>query len=69
MAEITRTTAYNFNYQWKFKLADAFPLNSALEATKDAQGRYFYQCDYEESGWEENLFLLSEMVLSAGRKY
>ena len=43
---------YNFNYQWKFKLADAFPLREALEKNKDDNGRYFYDPEYCENGWE-----------------
>lgn len=44
---------YNFNYGWRFRLADAFPLGSALEALRDSQGRFFYETDYGEEGWEE----------------
>lgn len=44
---------YNFNYGWRFRLADTFPLGSALEATKDAAGHYFYETDYAEEGWKE----------------
>lgn len=44
---------YDFNYKWTFKLADAFPLKNALEATRDAAGRYFYERDYCEENWEE----------------
>ena len=47
------SNTYNFNYQWSFKLADAFPLKNALEATRDGAGRYFYECDYREENWEE----------------
>ncbi len=43
---------YNFNYEWKFKLADAFPLPKALDAWKDTAGRFFYDKEYEEKGWE-----------------
>ncbi len=44
---------YSFNYQWHFKLADAFPLQEALEATRDSRGRAFYERDYQEEGWKE----------------
>jgi beta-galactosidase len=44
---------YNFNYGWNFKLADAFPLQSALDKHKDAKERYFFEKDYEEEGWEQ----------------
>ena len=37
---------------WHFLLADAFPLRSALEKHKDAAGRFFYEREYEENGWE-----------------
>ncbi len=39
---------YNFNYEWKFKLADHFPLNEALDEWKDDSGRYFYEKEYDE---------------------
>ncbi len=44
---------FNFNYGWKFRLADAFPLKDALEATKDASGHFFYERAYQEEGWKE----------------
>ena len=44
---------FNFNYGWKFRLADAFPLNCALDATKDASGHFFYEREYQEEGWKE----------------
>ncbi len=44
---------FNFNYGWKFRLADAFPLKHALEATKDASGHFFYERAYQEEGWKE----------------
>ena len=34
-------------------LADAFPMREAMEKWKDASGRYFYEKDYQEQGWEE----------------
>ncbi len=46
-------TVYNFNYGWHFRLADAFPLRGALEATRDAEGRFFYETDYQEAGCPE----------------
>lgn len=48
-----KSAVYNFNYGWRFRLADAFPLRSALEATRDSKGRFFYETDYGEEGWEE----------------
>ncbi len=44
---------YNFNYCWHFLLADAFPMREALEKHRDSCGRYFYEKDYEEQGWQE----------------
>lgn len=44
---------YNFNYEWIFKKASAFPLDKALEAHKDAGGRYFYEREYVPDGWKE----------------
>ncbi len=43
---------YYFHYDWKFLLADAFPMQDALEKWKDEQGHYFYERDYAENGWE-----------------
>lgn len=43
---------YNFNYQWKFMLADAFPLSAALQKHKDQNGRYFYEPEYDVSQWK-----------------
>lgn len=43
---------YNFNYGWKFKLANAFPLKAALDNNKDTNGRYFYESDFIEKNWE-----------------
>lgn len=45
--------SYNFNYSWKFRLADAFPLAEALEAVKDSSGRMFYEREYDDSAWEK----------------
>jgi len=43
---------YNFNYDWTFKLADAFPLNKALDKWKDETGKFFYEREYREKDWE-----------------
>lgn len=43
--------SYYFHYGWKFLLADVFPMREALEHWKDKSGHYFYECEYEESGW------------------
>lgn len=44
---------YNFNYMWRFKLADAFPFEAAVEAHRDRNGKSFYDPDYIEDGWTE----------------
>ncbi|MDE6924713.1 MAG: hypothetical protein K2P59_05555, partial [Acetatifactor sp.] len=44
---------YHFNYCWHFLLADTFPMREALEKWKDDNGRYFYEKDYKEQGWQE----------------
>lgn len=44
---------YNFNYEWKFKLADAFPLQTALDKHKDENGHFFYEREYKENEWEQ----------------
>ncbi|MDF2935327.1 MAG: hypothetical protein K0Q90_700 [Paenibacillaceae bacterium] len=51
-SNLTQSQVYNFNYEWKFKLADAFPLADALAAWKDEAGRYFYEKEYNEQSWE-----------------
>lgn len=53
MGTQTKNGKYNFNYGWLFCLADAFPLKSAVEKTRDAEGRSFYKRDYSEAGWKE----------------
>lgn len=44
---------YNFNYQWHFKLANAFPLKEAICQNRDKTGHFFYETDYREEEWEE----------------
>ena len=44
---------YNFNYGWTFRLADAFPLKQALNATGDGDGNFFYERSYVEKDWKE----------------
>lgn len=44
---------YNFNYQWKFKIAHAFPLQNALHAHLDSNGAYFYEKKYIEDSWSD----------------
>lgn len=48
----SESAVYNFNYEWRFKPADAFPLKKALEARKDGGGRFFYETAYREDDWE-----------------
>lgn len=49
----TKNGKYNFNYGWHFCLADTFPLQSAVEKTRDGTGREFFSRDYSEEGWKE----------------
>jgi beta-galactosidase len=48
----SKSKIYNFNYGWKFLLADAFPLKVALDKHIDKNGRYFYEPDYLDGSWE-----------------
>ncbi|ASA20342.1 glycoside hydrolase family 2 protein [Paenibacillus donghaensis] len=48
---LTKSQIYNFNYEWKFKLADAFPLADAVEAWRDGAGSFFYEKEYNEQDW------------------
>ncbi len=45
---------YNMNVDWKFKKASGtlYPLASAKESVKDADGKEFYEVDYDDSDWE-----------------
>ncbi len=49
----TESQIYNFNYQWHFKPANAFPLSCALDSNRDENGRYFYEKDFKEAAWEQ----------------
>lgn len=44
--------SFYLHYDWKFLLADAFPLSNALEKWKDTNGRYFYEPDFNEENWQ-----------------
>lgn len=44
---------YNFNLDWKFKKANAFPLDAALDKHKDSKGRMFYDLDYDLDEWKD----------------
>ena len=44
--------SFYFHYGWKFLLADAFPLSTALNKWKDADGHYFYEPDFKEDHWQ-----------------
>ncbi len=50
---INNIPKYNFNYEWIFKKANAFPLDKALKAHKDINGRYFYEKEYILEDWKE----------------
>lgn len=46
---------YNMNVDWKFKKADSasrYPLKSAADSVKDANGKNFYEVDFDDSSWE-----------------
>ncbi len=45
---------YNMNLDWKFKKASGtvYPLTPALESVVDANGKQFYEVDYDDSDWE-----------------
>lgn len=45
--------SFYFHYNWKFLLADKFPLKAALEQRKDRNGNFFYETAYEENGWQD----------------
>jgi len=49
---MTEIGKFNFNYNWKFKLADAFPLKDALTKLMDCERRFFYERGYAEKNWE-----------------
>ncbi len=42
-----------FHQGWRFRLADAFPMDSALEKCRDALGRLPTDTVYDDSGWED----------------
>lgn len=43
--------SFYLHYNWRFFLADSFPLKTALEKWKDSNGHYFYETAFEESNW------------------
>ena len=43
---------YSFRQGWRFLRADAFPLDRAAEAVRDASGNDFSHPSYDDSGWE-----------------
>lgn len=49
----SQSQVYNFNYDWNFKRADAFPLEVALDKHRDSKGKYFYEKEYEENEWKQ----------------
>ncbi len=46
------TNVYSFLQGWRFRRADAFPLDRAAEAVGDASGHDFSHPAYDDSGWE-----------------
>ncbi len=52
MEHVTAKTYY-FHHGWKFLLADAFPMEEAVEKHRDENGRCFYEKEYDDSGWSE----------------
>lgn len=51
--ELKEGESFYFHHGWHFLLADVFPMEEALNQWKDACGRYFYEREYEERGWQE----------------
>ena len=49
------SVVYNFNLDWKFHkpAVNYWPLQIAMNGVKDAQGRHFYDPDYDDSAWED----------------
>ncbi len=45
--------SFFFHNNWKFLLADDFPLKNALIKQRDINGRYFYEPEYIENEWQE----------------
>ena len=44
---------YYFHHGWRFLLADAFPMEAAVEKNRDENGKCFYEKEYDDSGWSE----------------
>lgn len=46
---------YNLNIDWKFfkPSKNTWPLQTALDGTKNSNGKYFYEPDFDDSQWEE----------------
>lgn len=51
--EFAKGGSFYFHQGWHFLLADVFPMEEALNRWKDECGRYFYEREYEEKGWQE----------------
>ena len=45
--------AYYFHQGWRFRYADAFPMDRALEKHKDSRGRQVVDPDYDDGDWEQ----------------
>lgn len=45
--------AYYFHHGWKFRLANRFPMEEALSACRDADGREVYDPAYCDADWQQ----------------
>lgn len=41
-----------FHHGWRFRLANAFPLQQAMDSCRDGAGRPFFDPAYDDQGWE-----------------
>ncbi|MBR2822812.1 MAG: hypothetical protein IKE24_03920 [Clostridia bacterium] len=44
---------FYFHQGWRFRFADAFPMDRALEKCRDSRGRLPYDPDYDDGDWEQ----------------
>lgn len=47
------TNTFFYHRGWRFRTADAFPMDAAMRKLKDPEGREVYDPGYDDSGWEE----------------
>lgn len=52
MKDFQQGEGFFFHHGWHFLRADAFPLQKAVEAHRDAQGHAFYEPEYQEKDWQ-----------------